>query len=203
MRLHEHPNLPNPRRVAVFAHEKGLDIPRTELNVLEGDHKKPDFLAKNPWGKVPVLELDNGDFISETQAICRYLDETHPGGNLFGQNARERAAIDMWLRRIELGFHSAVGAYFHHGTEGLGEQEAFQMKEWGLKNRELAEQELDLIEKGLGDRPYLAGENFSLADIWLIVSIDFAKMVGIELTDKHPKLKAWQGRVSVRPSMAA
>ena len=109
MKIHEFTMAPNPRRVRVFLAEKGIEVPSVQIDIGKGENRKPEFLAKNPMGAVPVLELDDGTCISESLAICRYLEELNPDPSLFGSDAEERALIEMWTRRMEAEiFHRAV-----------------------------------------------------------------------------------------------
>src|SRR5436190_2922686 len=105
---------PNPRRVRIFLAEKGIDLPETPLDIMKREHKSEDHRARNSLGQVPTLVLDDGTAISETVAICRYLDETSPGPSLFGTTPTERALVDMWIRRIEFQVMGPVGMYWRH-----------------------------------------------------------------------------------------
>src|SRR5260370_1499345 len=102
MKIYERPVAPNPRRLRIFVAEKGIKIPYEQVDILKGENRTPEFLAKNPAGGLPVLELDDGTYLAESVAICRYLEAQHPQPNLMGKDAREQAAIEMWSRRLEL-----------------------------------------------------------------------------------------------------
>ena len=138
MKLYEYEAFPSPRRVRIFLAEKDIEIPREQIDVPAGEHRTAEFLNKNPDGTVPVLELDNGEYISETLAISRFFEEKFPQHPLMGNTAEEKAVIEMWQRRVEHSLANAVATYFHHGTEGLGEADRFRNKEWGEKNKETA-----------------------------------------------------------------
>ena len=101
MKLYSHALAPNPRRVRIFAAEKGIELALQDIDILAGESRTPEFLAKNPSGGVPVLELDDGSCLAESVAICRYLEGLHPEPNLFGRDLREQAQIEMWSRRME------------------------------------------------------------------------------------------------------
>ena len=103
MKLYDSYRAPNPRRVRWFMAEKGIDdIEVVNLNVFEGEHRKPDYLAKAGLPNVPALEMDDGACITESVAICRYLESVYPEPNMFGRDARETAIIEMWSRRVEM-----------------------------------------------------------------------------------------------------
>src|SRR5262249_32078162 len=109
MKLYNHALAPNPRRVRIFAAEKGIELTLQDVDILAGQSRTPEFLAKNPSGGVPVLELDDGSCVAESVAICRYLEGLHPEPNLFGRDLREQAQIEMWNRRMELELFAAIG----------------------------------------------------------------------------------------------
>src|SRR5262250_2233188 len=102
MKLYNHALAPNPRRVRIFAAEKGMELSLEEVDILAGQSRTPEFLAKNSSGAVPVLELDDGSYLSESVAICRYLEGLHPEPNLLGRDLREQVEIERWNRRMEL-----------------------------------------------------------------------------------------------------
>src|SRR5229473_4959408 len=101
MKIYDFALAPNPRRLRIFLAEKGINVPNEQINILEEKNRTPEFLAKNPAGGLPVLELDDGSHLAESVAICRYLEGLHPEPRLFGRDAKERAMVDMWIRRIE------------------------------------------------------------------------------------------------------
>src|SRR5215469_9461954 len=115
MKLYDFSRAPSPRRVRIFAAEKGLSIPSEQVDILAGKARTPEFLAINPAGGVPVLRLDDGGYLAESDAIALYLERTHPEPNLLGREAREQATILMWERRIELNLYIRVLQAFQHG----------------------------------------------------------------------------------------
>ena len=153
MILYGAPNpAPNPRRVRIFIAEKGLDLPETPVNLMKREHKSDEHRARNSLGQVPTLVLDDGTAISETVAICRYLDETHPGGALFGTTPLERAQVDMWIRRIEFQLMNPVGMFWRHAhprTAAL----LTQFKDFGESNRAAYASVLKWLDGELADRP--------------------------------------------------
>jgi glutathione S-transferase len=180
----EHNPAPNPRRVRIFLAEKGICIPFVHVPLRERAHKDPDFMSKNSLGQVPVLELDDGSTLSESIAICRYLEELHPAPALFGNDAWQRAQVEMWMRRIEFALMSRIGAVWINTHK-------YTLKAMHWLNDELQERE------------FLATNHFSMADIVALTTIDFAAFIGIETPPELTHLRAWHAKVSARPSAAA
>jgi glutathione S-transferase len=204
MKIYDYEGFPNPRRVRIFLAEKGIkNVPYEQIDVPAGDHRKPDFLAKNPYAGVPVLELDDGTHVCETVAISRYFEEIHPGPSLLGDSAKEKAEIDMWQRRVESSILDPALAYFHHATDGLGQLETYQNADWGTHNRDRVAGALEKLDHQLDGREFVAGDAFSIADITAIVGVDLAKALGIDIPESLANVQRWYDTVSARPSMAA
>ncbi len=203
MKVYEFKGFPNPTRVRLALAEKGLfdDVEFVQVNVPEGEHRQPAFLAINPSGAVPVLELDDGTQISECSAITEYLDHAKGEASLTGQNAKERALIAMMQRKVESGFLDAVAAYFHHATDGLGPDiETYQNANWGERQKEIALKTMGWMNDKLADQNYLAGDHFTVADITAMAGFDFAGFAQIETPANLTNLLAWRDRVAARPS---
>jgi glutathione S-transferase len=193
---------PNPRRVRIFLAEKGIDLAETPVDMMKREHKSPEHLARNSLGQVPTLELDDGRTISETVAICRYFEELHPEPSLFGRDAYEKANVDMWVRRIEFRVMSPVGNFWVHAhpyTAAL----LTQFKDFGEANRQVYAGVQGWLDKELADRPFIAGADYSMADICALSTVDFANWIGLPIEDDKANLKAWHDRVSARPSASA
>jgi glutathione S-transferase len=198
----EHNPAPNPRRVRIFLAEKGLTLELVHVPMRQGGHKSPEFLAKNSLGQVPVLELDDGSTLSESIAICRYLEELHPAPALFGNDAWQRAQVEMWMRRIEFALMSRIGAVWintHKYTAHLGTQ----YKDYGEASRVKSIKALHWLNDELKGREFLATDTFSMADIVALTTVDFATFIGIETPAELTHLQAWHARVSARPSAGA
>lgn len=193
---------PNPRRLRIFVAEKGLKIPSEEVNLLEGKNRTPEMLKKNPAGGLPFMELDDGSYLAESVAICRYLEGLHPEPNLFGKDNREQAEIEMWNRRIELGLFGAIGRAFQHTNE-LFKGRLKQMPEYGATQRETAEQQFKWLDEQIGNKPFIAGNRFTIADITAEVAVDFAEFAGIKYDPALKNLARWHKSVSSRPSAKA
>lgn len=194
---------PNPRKVRIFLAEKGIEIPWTRVALMKREHKSEEFMKKNSLGQVPVLELDDGTCISESLAICRYIEDLHPLPALFGAIAVERALTEMWIRRVEAVLWRPLSIVWRHAdqrTSFLGNQ----FKDFGEFNKNVTLDAMRWHDSELGDgRHFIAGAGYSMADIVLLCGIDFAKFVGMEMPPECAKLKAWHERVSLRPSAGA
>jgi glutathione S-transferase len=201
MKLYSAPNpAPNPRRVLIFLAEKGVTIPIIDLSLIKGEHKAPDFVAKNSRGQIPVLELDDGTIISESISICRYLEEIHPKPPLFGTNALEGATIDMWVRRIEFNLMAPVGLFWAHAHPYTA-RVVTQFKDFGESNRARWDAAARWLDRELAKQDYVAGPNFTIADIATLTTIDFAIWIGLPIPADCEKLLAWHTTVSARPSV--
>ena len=202
MKILQTKTAPNPRRVRVFLAEKGIDVPYEEVDILKG-LKTPEFTQFNPFQRVPVLVLDDGTAISETMAICRYFEETKPEPALFGKGARQRAIVEMWNRRMELNLLACVAAAFRHLHPAAAQLEVPQVPAWGEANKPRAQEVLRIMDKELGKRRYIAGEEFSVADITALVAVDFARAARVERPEGLDNLARWHQEVSARPSAKA
>jgi glutathione S-transferase len=199
MILYEDARAPNPRRVRVFLAEKGIDVPRQEVDIMVSAHKTDEMLALNRFERVPFLVLDDGQVISETVAICRYFEERHPEPALFGTGALERAQVEMWQRRIEFELFGSIAHAFRHSNPYMAELENPQVDEWSKVNFGRVEVALDRIDAEIAEREFIAGDQYSIADITCLVAVDFMRIIKKRLDDKHPNLLAWYQKVSTRP----
>jgi glutathione S-transferase len=205
LKIYEYKGFPNPTRIRIALAEKGLMDKVTFINVdvPAAEHRRPEFLQKNPTGTVPLLELEDGLCISECTAITEYLDNIAGEPVLTGRLARERAVIHMMQRRAEAGLLDAVATYWHHATPGLGPVvETYQNKEWGEKSRERALAGMRYLDGVLQTQPYLAGDRFTLPDITAFVGLGFADFAEIEIPADLHHLQNWRRRVADRPSIA-
>lgn len=193
---------PNPRRVRIFAAEKGIALPSQEVSIPAREHKAPEFLALNPRGQTPALQLGDGTVIAESVAICRYLEGLHPEPPLFGTGAKEQALIEMWNRRVEMVLMPPVGAVWVH-THKFTERLPGRIAEWGESNRPRIVDAMRFFDSSLEGREFLAADHFTIADILLLTTIDFSTFIGMPVPDDLTHLRAWHARVSARPSAAA
>ena len=202
MKLYDFPKAPNPRRVKIFAHEKEIELEIINCDMGKREHKTPEFLTKNPSGKIPVLELENGECISESVAICRYLELIKPEPNLFGKGAYEIAYIESRNRHIEFELWTQIGISWVNGpivgSLGIFDQIP-EAKAASDKNVRAYYQRLDQ-EFSLNN--FVAGERFTIADITLVSAIDFAsEMVDLKPNEDLKNLHRWHEEVTSRPSM--
>jgi len=207
MKIYDRPGFPNPSRIRIVLAEKGLEsnIEFVPVDLIAAEHKQPAFLAKNPSGVLPVLELDDGTFISECTAITEYLDNLDGKPTLTGRTPREKALIHMMQRRAESYVLDPLGVFFHHATPGLGEAlRAFKSPNWegradlGRREGDKAKGGLKYFDEVLSKQPYLAGNTFSMADITLLAGLAFAEALGA-MPPSLTALKQWQERVAALP----
>jgi len=202
MKLYDNPHAPNPRRVRMVLAEKGIPYDREELDLGAGDNLKDDFCAKNPYGKVPVLELDDGLCLSETPAICRFLDETYPQIGLYGSSAKERAIIDMWNERMEsMLLYPSLFAFQH--ITGFFKDRMTPVEDFGKESVKNFMKSLPVLEQQLANNEWIAGGEFTIADITAVCAVDFARIVKVRITDEYPNIQRWYAAMKERPSYAA
>ena len=173
---------PNGKRVAIFMKGKGIDIPTTEIDLRAGENLTEEYRRKNPFGRVPVLELDDGTFLSESQAICLYLEGLYPAPNLFGESAEERAKIEMWARRVDLNFLMPVAQGFRNLTGYYKDRETC-VKEWGEVSALAARDTAVLLDAHLANNQFLLGDRYAIPDMTLAIVMGFAKNVGQDFFD--------------------
>jgi glutathione S-transferase len=197
---------PNPRMVRMFMAEKGIDIPKVEVDLLAGENRREPYTAKvNPAGQTPALELDDGTVITEITAICEYLDEIKKDTpSLLGDTPAERAATRMWTRRIDLNIvePGANGFRFSDGLK-LFESRIRCIPEAAEGLKATARERLVWLDKLVGAKPFVAGNKISMADILLFAFLDFMSGVKQPLDPANKNLAAWFGRMKARPSAAA
>ena len=194
---------PNPQVVRIFLAEKGMTVPTETVDIMAGANRQADYLAKNPAGGSPCLELDDGSFLSEITAICEYFEELQPEPALIGATAEERAETRMWTRRIDLNICEPLANGFRY-SEGLP---LFQDRirclpeaADGLKT--IARERLEWLDGLIEGREFICGDRFTLADILLFAFLEFGGSVGQPLDPKCERLQAWYARVAARPSIA-
>lgn len=195
---------PNPRLVNLFIAEKGLSVPKVEVDIIGGENRRQPFLSINPAGGTPVLELDDGTALAETLAICEWLEEQHPEPALIGATAQARAVTRMWTRRVDLMVAQPMTTGFR-GAEGLPlfKDRVLCLPQAADDLKAAAREGLAWLEREMGERKYLAGDNVSLADLLLFSFVEFGALVGQPLDPAHRRLAAWHDRMASRPSAAA
>lgn len=196
---------PNPRMVRMLVAEKGTALEARAVDILGGENRGEAFLRINPAGELPALALDDGTVLTESYAICEYLDETLPGPTLYGASAEERALARMWARRVDVRVNRPIGDGFRY-AEGLKmfEKRIHCIPQAADDFKLLARQGLSWFDEQLGDSEWIAGSRFTIADIALFSFLDFGAQIGQGLDgDACPRLAAWMSRVSGRASVAA
>lgn len=210
MKIYDREGFPNPARIRIVLSAKGFDskIEFKSVDLIGAEHKQKPFLALNPSGVIPVLELDDGTLISESTAITEYLDNLDGNPILTGKTPKEKALVHMMQRRAEAEVIDAVGVYFHYGTTGLGNElqkykspEWVGRQEWADKNHEKAVNGFKYFDGVLQSRSYLTGEQFTLPDITLFSGLLFADVAGIQIPEELTYLKSWRARVADLPSV--
>jgi glutathione S-transferase len=192
---------PNPRMVRMFMAEKGIELPKTELDILAGENRQAPYTDKNPNGEMPALELEDGSVLAETGAICEYLEEKYPTPNILGDTAEKRAQGRMWMRRVELGITENIYNGFRY-SEGL---ELFKDRRFcipeaaeGLKAK--AQVKLKWLDDLIAGNDYIGGDQSGLADLALYCCLDFAQGVGQPLNPELKNITAWFARMDALPS---
>lgn len=203
MKLYDGGRAPNPRRVTVFLAEKGIEVEKVPVDMAQLGHKSAEVTGLNPLQRLPVLLLDDGTALSESVAICRYFEELHPAPPLMGTDARDKAIVEMWNRRMELIFLSAVANAFRHTHPAMKEWEVPQLAEWGEINRPKALAFLELLDRELAGREFIAGDRYTIADITGMIGFDFMKPARIERPEHLTNVMRWYHAVSARPSAKA
>jgi len=202
MKLYDARTAPNPRRVRIFLAEKGMSVPVEQVDIVSAQNRSAEFRAKNAMGTLPVLELDDGTTIAESVAICRYFEELQPEPPLLGTDAKDRALVEMWQRRMEYEVFLPITQLFRNG-HAFFKGRIPQVPEYGEVCRKHAEQRLEWLDGVLADRPFVAGERYTIADITALCAIDFGRVSNIRVTPEQPNLARWHAAVSSRPSAKA
>ncbi|WP_299585043.1 glutathione S-transferase family protein [uncultured Microbulbifer sp.] len=203
MKIYEFASAPNCRRVRMYLAEKGIDTEFVHVDITKGENLSPEFRSKDINKKVPILELDDGTYISESVAIQRYFEELHPEPALFGRDAKEKALVEMWTRRADFNLMFPVGMCFQH-VSGFFKDRMNVYPEFGEDSGKHALKFMDALNDHFSDHEYLLGDYFSAADISMVCSLDFGKVQNLRPdTEKHPHLIRWREQLKQRPSFKA
>lgn len=202
MQLYDSKMAPNPRRVRIFLAEKGIEVPTVQVDLARAENRSPAYLAKNPMGGVPVLELDDGTCIAETVAICRYFERTQPEPPLMGVGAKGEAVVEMWQRRMEFEVALPIMQVFRN-THPFFQGRIPQVAEYGEVCRAQALKRLAWLDGELAGRPFVAGDAYTIADITALCGVDFGRPTGIRIAPEWKHLQRWHEAVSARPSAKA
>lgn len=210
MKYYDYKSAPSPRKVRLFIAEKGLEIPTVQVDLRTREQLRPDFLAKNPSGGVPMLELDDGTCLSESLAICHYLEQRNPQPNLMGLDAREQGLVLMWAEIQTYEGYLGIQEVLRNGHEAFrdralpGPTPYAQIPALVERGRRRAEGYFDRLEQRLEASPFIASARFTYADIVGYVYLGFAvRSLGHDPTDKRPALRRWNETVAARPAIKA
>ena len=203
MKLYDGGRAPNPRRVTLYLAEKGIAVEMVPVDMGQKEHKSDLLSTKNPLQRLPILELDDGTILTETIAICRYFEELYPEPPLFGTGALERAQVEMWQRRVEWHLLLPIAQVFRHSHPHMAQMEDPQVPDWAAANRPRALRNMMIFDDVLKQRPFVAGERFTVADITGLVALDFARPARIPIPPELIHLTRWHEALRARPSAAA
>lgn len=202
MKIYDTKTAPTPRRVRMFLAEKGIEIEYVQVDLAKGENLSPEMRAKNPIGKIPVLELDDGTCIGESDAICLYFEAVQPEPALMGATPLEKGVIAMWQRQIEMCLFNQIGMCFQH-TTGYFKDRMTPVPEFGRVSGIAANEYLKVLEKRLAKNEFMAGDKFSIADITALCAVDFGRVANVRITDEQVNLQRWYEQISSRPSAKA
>ncbi|MBA4760213.1 glutathione S-transferase N-terminal domain-containing protein [Sphingomonas sp.] len=210
MKLYDAPWAPSPRRVRIFLAEKGVEVPREAIDLRSGEHLADAYLRINPRGAVPALRFDTGEVLCESAAICRYFEALHPEPALFGRTPLEIGWIESWTRRIEGDGYAAV-VYVLRNTATAFKDRAIpdaglsiaQIPELAARGAIMWDAFVEALDVRLSDRPWIAGVDYSFADITALVTLDFARAAKLAVPEHFAHLRRWHSAASARPSASA
>jgi glutathione S-transferase len=203
MKLFDGGRAPNPRRVRVFLAEKAISLPTEQVDLGKLQQRSEAYTAINPMQRVPALVLDDGTVITESIAICRYFEGLHPQPPLFGSGALDCALVEMWNRRVEFHLFAPVSMVFQHLHPAMKIMVDPQVPAWGEANKSRIEDFLKFLDGELKQRPFVAGKDFTVADITALVAVDFMRVSKLAVPETLGNVRRWHEAVSGRPSAAA
>jgi len=203
MKLYDGGRAPNPRRVRIFLAEKGITVPTEQVDLGKLQQRSDAYTAVNPMQRVPALVLDDGSVIAESIAICRYFEALQPDPPLFGRGAQESALIEMWQRRVEFHLFLPVATVFQHLHPAMKIMVDPQVAQWGEANKPRVLDFLRFLDGELANRAFVAGSDYSVADITALAAVDFMRVSKLAVPDDLVHVRRWHEAVSARPSAAA
>lgn len=203
MKFYDGGRAANPRRVRIFLAEKSISVPTEQVDIGALQHRGEAYSAINPMQRLPALVLDDGTAIAESIAICRYFEALHPDPPLFGRGALDTASVEMWNRRVEFHLFLPVTTVFQHLHPYMKALVDPQVPEWGEANKPRIGDFLKFLNGELESRPYVAGKEFTVADITALVAVDFMKVSKLAVPDGLANFARWREAVSGRPSAKA
>lgn len=202
MKLYDFVGAPNPKKMRVYLAEKGIQVPLESVNIIAGENRKPEFLAKNPAGGLPVLELDDGSHLSESLAIMEFFEEAHPNPPMIGTTAIERARTRALERICELGVLFRVAAIFQN-TSPFFAGRIKQVPEAAEAAKGILDGNLAILDAKIGKQPFVAGERPTIADCTLFAALGFAEFAQVPIDARYANVHRWYESFKQRPSAAA
>jgi glutathione S-transferase len=202
MKLYDFAGAPNPKKLRVYLAEKGITIPVVPVDIVTGENRRPEFLAKNPLGGLPVLELDDGTILTESLAIIEYLEELHPEPPMIGRTPLERARVRELERICELGVLLSVGTIFQN-THPFMAARLKQSAEAAENARKRLATHLAVLDARIGSNPFVAGARPTIADCTLFAALEFTEFAGVALDPAHRNVARWHAEFKKRPSASA
>ena len=203
MKLYDGGRAPNPRRTRIFLAEKGIKLPMQQIDLGALEHMSASYAAINPLKRVPALVLDGGTVITESIAICRYFEALTPEPALFGRDALETARVEMWNRRLELHLLFPISHVFRNTHPAMKAMEVPQVPAWAEANKPRVLEFIAVVDRELEGRPFITGDNFTVADITGLITLDFMKPAKLTIPDELKHLKRWHADLAARPSASA
>ena len=203
MKIYDFPMAPNPRRVRIFLAEKNIEMVYVHVDITKGENRTVAFIEKSPLGGLPVLEFDDGTYLTESVAICRFFEGTYPTPPLMGTDPRDIAFVEMWNRRMELEVFAPLANYLQH-THPIFKERVKQLPEFAEARLDHGTKRLEWLDSMLAQRQFIAGDRYTIADITAQVAVDIsAAMGGYTIPAGVRHLKRWHEAVSSRPSAKA
>jgi len=208
MKLYDYAAAPNPRRVAIFLAEKGIELETVQVDLMTGEHKGEAFTAFNPMQDVPALELDDGSCLNQVNAICQYLEELYPDNPLYGRNPLERARVESWNHRIQDNGVAAVAEAFRNASPNFkgralpGPRSYEQIPKLAERGLKRVDDFFSMLDEHLGNSEFIVGDYFSVADITAYMTIEFARWVKKSMPEQCTNLQRWHAQVGSRPSIS-
>ena len=209
MKFYDCATAPSPRRVRIFAAEKGIELPTVQVDLGAGEHFGETFRALNPTCTVPVLQLDDGTCIYESAAVCRYLEAAYPEPPLMGSDPAEQGLVAMWDHRIEVEGFQAAAEMFRNKARGMkdhalpGPHPIAQIPELAERGRLRVGRFFEALDRQLADREFVVGSRYTVADVTALVAVDFIHRLKVEIPDSCAAVRRWHEAVSARPSASA
>lgn len=201
MKAYVFPFAPNPRKLLVYLGEKKLDIPTEVVDIASGQNRTPEFLKKNPLGGLPVLQLDDGSYLTESLAIIEYLEELNPKPPMLGGTPVERARIREMERIVELGVLGAIATYFQN-THPFMAGRVKQSPDAAENARNRLATSMKVVDDRIGGKPFAAGDRPSIADCTLLAALEFGEFAGASLDPSFKNVGRWYAAFKERPSAA-